>query len=38
VKYTLSCLRAAAYDPDHTSLYLASAAYLAGWWAEHDDR
>jgi hypothetical protein len=38
VKYTLSCFRAAAYDPDHTPLYLASAAYLAGWWAKHDDR
>jgi hypothetical protein len=38
VKYTLSCLRATAYDPEQAPLYLAAAAYLAGWWAKHDDR
>jgi hypothetical protein len=35
VKYTLACFDAAAADPDATRLYLAAAASLAGWWAQH---
>jgi hypothetical protein len=33
VKYTLACLDAAADDPGHRRLYLASAASLSAWWA-----
>jgi hypothetical protein len=32
VKYTLACLDATTEDPDAHRLYLAAAAYLAGWW------
>jgi hypothetical protein len=35
VKYTLACLDAAAADPGQRRLYLAAAASLSGWWAEH---
>lgn len=34
-KYTLACLDAEASDPGAGRLYLAAAAYLAAWWAEH---
>ncbi|MGI9602775.1 MAG: hypothetical protein ACR2QE_12880 [Acidimicrobiales bacterium] len=34
VKYTVACLDAAALDPDHQRLYLAGAAFLAGWWRQ----
>jgi hypothetical protein len=33
-KYVLACLDAAAVDPDAKVLYLAAAAFLAGWWRE----
>ncbi len=36
VKYTLSCLRAAAFDPSEERLYLAAAASLGAWWATAD--
>lgn len=32
VKYTMACLVAADQDPQESSLYLAAAAYLGGWW------
>ncbi len=35
-KYTLACFDAAARDPDAKPLYVAAAAYLAGWWRAHD--
>jgi hypothetical protein len=34
VKYTLACFDAADADPSERRLYLAAAAYLAGWWAQ----
>jgi hypothetical protein len=34
VKHTLACLDAAAYDPTHRALYLASAAHLVAWWQD----
>jgi hypothetical protein len=37
VKYTLACFDAAASDPMYRRLYLAAAASLAGWWAQHPD-
>jgi hypothetical protein len=37
VKYTLACFDAAASDRDWARLYLAAAAELAGYWAEHPD-
>lgn len=37
VKYTLACLDAAAEDADAHRLYLAAAAYLAGWWNQQPD-
>jgi hypothetical protein len=36
VKYTLACFDAAGNDPSHRRLYLAAAASLASWWAEHE--
>lgn len=36
VKYTLTCLDAAADDPEHARLFLAAAGGLAGWWAKRD--
>jgi hypothetical protein len=35
-KYTLACIDAATQDPTNGRLYLASAAYLAAWWHQHD--
>jgi hypothetical protein len=35
VKYTLACFDAAGADPDHRRLYLAAAASLVAWWAQH---
>ena len=35
VKYTLACFDAAAADPESEQLYMAAAASLAGWWAQH---
>lgn len=35
VKYTLSCLRAAAADPPARRLFLAAAATLYAWWETH---
>lgn len=35
-KYTAACLRAAAEDPGASRLFLAAAAYLAGWWHQRD--
>ncbi|HEY3724187.1 MAG TPA: hypothetical protein VGN59_12610 [Acidimicrobiia bacterium] len=37
VKYTLACLDAAEDDRAHARLFLAAAASLSGWWAEHGD-
>ena len=37
VKYTLACLHASDADPQSRRLYLAAAASLAGWWAQHPD-
>ena len=37
VKYTLACFDAAANDPSHRRLYLAAAASLSGWWAQHPE-
>jgi len=34
-KYTLACLDASNADPAAGRLYLAAAAYLGAWWAEH---
>lgn len=36
VKYTLTCLDAAADDPEMAHLYLAAAASLSAWWAGQD--
>ena len=36
VKYTLACFDAAAPIP-YRRLYLAAAASLSGWWAQHPD-
>jgi hypothetical protein len=38
-KYTLACLDATRDDPDAGRLFMAAAAYLAGWWRTdgHDD-
>jgi hypothetical protein len=33
-KYTLACFDAAHADPDHARLFLSSAAFLHGWWAQ----
>ena len=35
VKYTLACFDAADDDPAQRRLYLAAAASLSGWWAQH---
>ena len=35
-KYTVACLDAATQDPANGHLYVAAAAYLAGWWHHHD--
>ena len=37
VKYTLACLDAASDDRAHARLFLAAAASLSGWWAQHGD-
>ena len=37
VKYTLACFDAAGTDPAYRRLYLAAAASLSGWWAQHPD-
>jgi hypothetical protein len=37
VKYTLACFDAAANDPSYRRLYLAAAASLSGWWAQHPE-
>jgi hypothetical protein len=37
VKYTLSCLDAAAWDPEASALYLAAAARLHGYWSARGD-
>ncbi|MDQ1423147.1 MAG: hypothetical protein QOD72_645, partial [Acidimicrobiaceae bacterium] len=37
VKYTLACFDAADADPEHHRLYLAAAASLSSWWAQHPD-
>lgn len=37
VKYTLTCLRAAASDPQSRRLFLAAAAKLSSWWVTHPD-
>lgn len=34
-KYTLACLDATVSDPGAGRLYLAAAAFLGAWWAEH---
>lgn len=36
-KYALACLDATRDDPAVGRLYLAAAAYLAGWWHERGD-
>jgi hypothetical protein len=35
VKYTHACLDAAVDDPASRRLFLAAAASLSGWWAQH---
>ena len=35
VKYTVASLDAMAFDQRHQRLYLAAAAFLAGWWRRH---
>ena len=35
VKYTLACIHAGADDPAARRLYLAAAASLSAWWAQH---
>jgi hypothetical protein len=37
-KYTLACLDAAETDPEQRPLYLAAAAFLAGFWDAEDRR
>ncbi|MDQ3106996.1 MAG: hypothetical protein M3Q68_04245 [Actinomycetota bacterium] len=36
-KYTLACFDAAEADPEQRALYLAAAAFLAGYWALKGD-